>query len=1023
MRPQDFDKFFHDLYGYAPFPWQTRLARQVAAEESWPCVLNLPTSAGKTAVIDIAIFGLALQAGRSDPARTAPLRTFFVIDRRIVVDEAYDRSLKIVAKLRDPNGSHIWIEVAKRLRSFSDGEPLHVARLRGGMYRDNNWAKSPAQPTVCISTVDQVGSRLLFRGYGVSEYQRPLHAGLVSNDSLIIVDEAHLSRPFLDTLESVERYRGENWAEVASMTPFRVVRMSATLPEDKEPFELDPVEDYQNEELGRRLRARKLARRVEIAADSPDEEANRRTFAAAAVHESRELAAAKAPSELLKKSRGKPGPSETVEPVGVVGIVVNRVATARMIHDMLSADTEGCHVILLTGRIRPYDRDELLYGRSVNGQPGWFRYMAAEKNRPQLDRTLFVVATQTVEVGANISFDALVTEAAPLDSLRQRFGRLDRLGLRGTSHAVIIARKDTIGATPDAIYRKAVTATWKWLKTQQSGKGKGAAVDFGLLALKPPTDPSELRELCCPRELAPVMLPAHVDTWVQTSPTPAPDPDVSLFLHGPASGPPDVQIVWRADLPRQLEAGHEDDYITTVALVPPTTMEALPVPIYAARAWLAHAWSAADFSDVEGEPAPVGAGPTREQSPCLLWRGPEESKLITPDQLHPGDTIIVPALLGGADKFGWKPASTDPVRDVGDICSHLARRVPTLRLHEPVLDNWECKPQESQEKLSTIVGRLLSEDEDGGMVDTSVLLKTIAEWAGLSQALRDVARQLLEQPDSVKRVPYPNQKEPSIVLIGRRQLPKRSKRRRNEEADHGDFTNEDDTASLTGEGVASLTEHCGDVRRLTGRFGKAIGLPGEIIEDLGLAGWLHDAGKADLRFQAWLLGGDRVAAEAATELFAKSGISSRNRSAILWARERAGYPKGGRHEYLSVALVARDQAIMRQANDFELVLHLIGSHHGRGRPLIGVVADDNPEEASLLVTDKALLPAADGNDKGILLTANSRHQLERLDSGWTDRFWKVVRRYGWWGIALLEAVLQLADHRSSEEGCHGENNR
>src|SRR3990172_9223810 len=99
MKPADFAPFFRLVYGYNPFPWQERLASDVITCGTWPPVLALPTSAGKTAAIDIAVFALACEADRPLQERCAPLRIFFVIDRRIVVDEAYARARFLAEKL------------------------------------------------------------------------------------------------------------------------------------------------------------------------------------------------------------------------------------------------------------------------------------------------------------------------------------------------------------------------------------------------------------------------------------------------------------------------------------------------------------------------------------------------------------------------------------------------------------------------------------------------------------------------------------------------------------------------------------------------------------------------------------------------------------------------------------------------------------------------------------------------------------------------------------------------------------
>jgi CRISPR-associated endonuclease/helicase Cas3 len=63
MTPSTFPAFFEALWGRAPFDWQTRLLERVHTS-GWPDTLDLPTGAGKTAALEIAVFALALDAAR-----------------------------------------------------------------------------------------------------------------------------------------------------------------------------------------------------------------------------------------------------------------------------------------------------------------------------------------------------------------------------------------------------------------------------------------------------------------------------------------------------------------------------------------------------------------------------------------------------------------------------------------------------------------------------------------------------------------------------------------------------------------------------------------------------------------------------------------------------------------------------------------------------------------------------------------------------------------------------------------------
>jgi CRISPR-associated endonuclease/helicase Cas3 len=115
---------------------------------------------------------------------------------------------------------------------------------------------------------------------------------------------------------------------------------------------------------------------------------------------------------------------------------------------------------------------------------------------------------------------------------------------------------------------------------------------------------------------------------------------------------------------------------------------------------------------------------------------------------------------------------------------------------------------------------------------------------------------------------------------------------------------------------------------------------------------------------------------------------------------------GFRHELATVQLIDSNSDLLEQAHDPGLVLHLIATHHGRARPLAPVVRDEQPSELTVSI---------DSND--YTLTPQQRKDgvpPHRLDSGVPERFWRLVRRYGWWGLAHLEAIFRLADHRVSE---------
>jgi CRISPR-associated endonuclease/helicase Cas3 len=957
LGPDDFSAFYEAAHGYPPFPWQARLARQVLDAGRWPDLLDVPTGAGKTSALDVAVFCLAVAPERF------PRRCVLVVDRRVVVDQGAEHARALQEKLRHAKQG-ILAEVKERLLSCygeAEGLPFQVAVLRGGMARSDAWARRPDQPVVALSTVDQIGSRLLFRGYGVSDRMTSVHAGLVGNDALFLLDEVHLAVPFSETLTAVGHWRKS--ASIALPSRWQVVRMSATPGATEETvtrFALDPESDRRNPRLAQRLEAHKRARLTVVKTRGKEEAQHRSEVAKQCVEEALGLVNAGARA---------------------VAIVVNRVDTARIANRLLSEHTAKLDALLLTGRMRPLDRDRLF-------EEGLRDRIAAGRQRVPDARPLVVSATQCIEAGADFDFDGLVTECASLDALRQRFGRLDRLGELGEAQAVILARSDLIEEkVEDPIYGPALVATWRWLSEL------GDTVDFGVAHLPDP-GPDLLPKLVAPSQHAPFLLPAHLDGWVQTNPPPEPSPDVALWLHGPELGQPEVQIVFRADITEEALAAADPldpaPIIERLTACPPSSLEALSLPLHAAVAWLSKEPNA-EVADIEGAALSDsrGRGPELARF-ALRWNGDASSVARSPRSIRPGDTLVVPASYGGLASDNWDPDAEDPVRDLGDLAQLRHRGRPTLRLNAMVLRPWLERHAEGADGswLSSLLERLprveVNESED---VDPRA---AIAEWvAQMRIAVPDEWLSVFDSPKQYRRIAVNGE---SWTLVAKRRLAL---------DEDGEASTEDDTGSFIGTPVR-LDAHCADVREFVESFTRTLGLPDVLARDIALAAWLHDVGKADRRFQQMLVGGSEVRLAGLDAPLAKSAVPFQDAATRREARERAAYPAGYRHELLSVAMVERSKAALATAGDPELVLHLIGSHHGWCRPFAPLLDDVKPIPVRLEHGDA-------------LLEATTDHGLSRLDSGVADRFWNLVRRYGWWGLAWLEAILRLADHRASEQ--------
>jgi CRISPR-associated endonuclease/helicase Cas3 len=353
----------------------------------------------------------------------------------------------------------------------------------------------------------------------------------------------------------------------------------------------------------------------------------------------------------------------------------------------------------------------------------------------------------------------------------------------------------------------------------------------------------------------------------------------------------------------------------------------------------------------------------------------------------------VPVSYGGIDEFGWNVLST---ADVPDVARHAALPFTGRRFFVRVAPG--LIPPAIADRLAQTfagVGFQSWQEVRDALLDLDLPAEIREDLLALSEAKR---------PNSITAdfhvYGLTDDGLPRGVLFI---APFGIKSRPRDYGETSSSTEDDVSGSLIGRSV-TLAQHSADVEGRAEQFAQAAGLSADRVTDLKLAGYLHDLGKADARFQAWLHYGDPlgVCCDDSSDVLAKSG-----RSLPRLARADSGLPESWRHEAFSVRLAALVPRFA-EAKDPELVLWLVGVHHGYGRPFF-------PHADPLDRVDRQLPAVCDLPTRVPAGPGPQSFGFDWRGCDWPKLFERLRARYGAWGLAHMEAILRLADHRASED--------
>lgn len=566
---ESFPAEFSCLMGYPPMPWQQRLFDQLI-DGKFPAALDLPTGLGKTSVMAIWLIARAL-AG-DDALKAIPRRLVYIVDRRAVVDQATEEADKLQKKL---DGVAAHLKAPLRLGS----DTLPISTLRGNHPDNREWLNDPAFPAIIVGTVDMIGSRLLFGGYGVSRKMRPYHAGLLGADTLIVLDEAHLVPPFEAMLgqianDETETFRPRNTENVP---PLRLMSLSATGSAQpasagsspKEVFRLDD-DDFSNQTVKERLSAKKT-----LGFNKIGEEKN--ALAEAIAQQAWGLSEEGAlPIRCLVYCDSRDVAEMVKDSLDKLAALEKKSANPK-------ADTE-----LFVGARRIMERENAKAWLEKHG------FLAASASRPQ--KPAFLIATSAGEVGIDLDADHMVCDLVPWERMVQRLGRVNRRGLGDATITVVHgdAPKPKKPDDPtDQEKRQALAYLSLGVLRQLPDVGTGRDASPGALRalkLRAASDDGltkKINDATTPKPLHPELTRALVDAWSMTSlERHSGRPKVAPWLLGWVEDEGQTTVIWRTHLPVRKGTVEKTQIETFFEAAPPHESEKLETETYRVADWL-----------------------------------------------------------------------------------------------------------------------------------------------------------------------------------------------------------------------------------------------------------------------------------------------------------------------------------------------------------------------------------------------------------------------------------------------------